>query len=631
MKRIQLSWLLLGILIPTRLTAQDYQAALIPDSLKANAHCVVRESSRTLELTDFSRGTLHVRRVVTILGKEGEEDSEIVIPYDKDSKVSVREIVIYDAAGKKVRSIKQSEIADQPASGSSELYSDSRIKYFDANNPAYPYTLACEYEVTQQKMISYGIWRPVAGYNVSVMSSDFSIVYPKGLPVNIKRLNFEVSTPEVKTSESGASWEIRNFRAIEEEPMDVSIAERMPSVYLMPRQLQYDKYSGSAETWKEFGSWIYSLYEGRDQLSEAEKPKVTLLIRDITDTLERIRVLYKYMQNRTRYVAVTLGIGGFQPFDAKNVYATGYGDCKALTNYMYSLLRFAGIRSYPALVAAGPYKTAVCRDFPNFSQFNHVILCVPAGGDTTWLECTDQKIPFGFLGDFTDDRDVLLISAGGGVFAHTDRYSENLRTCRSEFVIDAKGTAVCSMRTIMTGLQFDNVSFLLSLGFEDQKKWLYGNSTLPSLQIKNFSIASRNTPNPELIISESSVSAGYCTFSGNYMILSLNMINVQKPLQKMTRKRYSDILVGRSFTDYDTLVFKIPAGYSYETLPKGNKIETAYGSYSLAVSGNESEITCIRRMSINEGRYEPSEYNRLYDFILAASKEDKSKVILVKK
>jgi Domain of Unknown Function with PDB structure (DUF3857) len=612
------------------ISAQDYSVASIPDSLKMNSNCVIREFTRTDELRSVNSGTVRIKKVITVLAREGESNAELYINYDRNSSVSIKEIVIYDIKGKKVKSVKQSDVEDYPAFGSSELYSEDRVKYYDPNHPEYPYTVAYEYEIKKDNIISYGVWRPLSDYNMSVQHASFTFIHPADVKINKKEVDIPAGKPGGESSEL---WEVSNIKAIEREPMDISLAERIPGVFLMPSRLIYDKYEGSANTWKEFGKWIYSLYQGRDQLSEAEKGKIDLMLKEFPDTLGRIKALYQYMQKRTRYVAVTLGIGGFQPFDAKTVFETGYGDCKALSNYMHSLLKYSGIQSFPGIVAAGSYKVPIFTDFPNFLQFNHVILCVPFKKDTIWLECTNQKIPFGFLGDFTDNRDVLLIDKDGGKFAHTTRYeaNDNTRICTSEIRIDSTGTASCVIKTVMQGLQYEIINELLSSNYDEQKKWLYDNSKLPSLQIKSFSLEENKLPVPSARINESSVSKNFCSFSGNYMILPLNQINNQKPLQKMLKSRYSDILINRSFVDCDTLVYKLPKSYKPETIPGGANINSVFGSFNMTVSGNGNEILYIRRLFIKEGRYKATEYENLYNFVLAVSKADNTKIILSKK
>ena len=92
-------------------------------------------------------------------------------------------------------------------------------------------------------------------------------------------------------------------------------------------------------TWEGFGKFISELLKGRDVLPDDIKVKVHQLTDQLKDDKQKVYVLYDFLQKNTRYISIQLGIGGWQPFDAKYVAAKRYGDCKALSNYMVALLK----------------------------------------------------------------------------------------------------------------------------------------------------------------------------------------------------------------------------------------------------------------------------------------------------
>lgn len=613
--------------------AQNYSVSSIPDSLKDDAHAVIREDVEEFTVQSVNSGVERVKNVITVLDENGAGSALLKILYNKDTKVTIDKLAVYDKDGKKVEKVKKSELVDIPAYDGMSLYSDLRVKMFKPDYGQYPYTVEYDYEIRRNNLVEYGCWQPMDGYNTSLDHSKLVFIHPSNIEVNKKELNLcrksAVSTVGANVVET---WEYSNLKALEKEPLAISLSQRMPRVILMPVQLVYDKYAGTSHNWKEFGKWISDLYVGRDDLALKEKPDIDKLLSGVSDTLQRIKLLYEYMQKRTRYVSIQLGIGGWQPFSAQTVFETGYGDCKTLSNYMHALLRYVGIDSYPALVSAGRYIEPILHDFPNFNQFDHVILCVPLKKDTIWLECTNQSIPFGFLGDFTDDRDVLLITPDGGKFAHTRKYSaeDYLRTCRAEFVIDPSGNASCMMHTNYQGLYYDEVSQLLNINTDEQKKWLYQNSSLPSMQLNTYVIKNEKKIIPQAIVDESLSSKNYCSFTGNYMLLPLNLVNFQSPVKKMMKKRVSGVLINRTSDDYDTLIYTIPSGYKVESVPQGQNINSAFGDYSFSVRVDGNKIIYTRKLLLKQGCFKASEYKDFYDYCLAISKNDNAKAMLVK-
>lgn len=627
----RLSFLVIFLLIHiTFLKSQNYSVSLIPENLLENADLVVRNFTTEIEMKSSSEVLKKVKYAVTIMNRNSQDLAALIVNYDKNSSVKIADIVIFDHNGMKIKDVKQSEIEDYPAFKSFELYSESRIKSYYPQSGDYPFTIEYCYEISSTNFLSLGYWQPLPDFNVSLEHSEIILKYPTSVKINKKEFNVKSKSCMTLGKSTIVTWELDNLKAIEDEPYSTSFIERAPCVYLMPSLIIYDKYSRNVDNWADFGKWVGGLFIERDELPDDLKIKILALLKDKPDTLEKIRTLYNYIQENTRYVAITMGIGGYQPFDAKTVFQTGYGDCKALSNYLFALLKLIGVKSFPALVSAGRNIVPIFKDFPNFSQFNHMILCVPFRNDTIWLECTDHEIPFGFLGDFTDNRDVLLLTENGGEFAHTCSYNENIRKSSSYFSIDQTGKALGRITIWYSGLQYDYISGVINLNYDEQKKWFYKNSTLPSLQITSFSIDNKKSQLPSVTINESVVSLNYATSSAQYMVLPLNLINAQSLVQRMLKPRYADVLINRSFYDQDSVIFKTPANYKAESIPTGISLRSVFGEYSYTITMNENEITYIRKFLIKEGRYKPEQYKDLYDFIQAVSKADDVKIILAK-
>jgi hypothetical protein len=627
--------LALAALCTSTLNAQDYTATLIPDSLLENANSVIRDYSEIIELNSMNNNTKRIHIAITIINRNGDNDATLFVPFDKDSKVTILKSKLYDKNGKLVKKIKNSEIGNFPLSDGASMYSDNRQLYYRPTYAEYPYTVEYEYEYQCDNAIGYGNFTPyLEGYYSSVEHACLTVLSPEGLSYNKKEVNgANISKRGKDESHFIEKWEFNNLKAIEYEPFSVSFREIVPIVFLMPTQLIYNEHIGYANNWNEYGKWVYQLYEGRNVIAENEKPKIDAILKNGKNTIDSIRILYEYMQSRTRYIGIQLGIGGFQPFSAQTVFETGYGDCKALSNYMHALLTYARIKSHPTLVSAGKYPIANYADFPNFNTFNHVILCVPNNNDTIWLECTSQSIPFGFLSDFTDNRDVLLLTPNGGQWAHTKQYQmrDNVQSTHTEFEVLENGSVSGSILTRYKGLEYDVVSEFIQSNADEQRKWILKHTSLPSMQLANYSIVNNKNMIPEAILTINAMANDYCSFSGNYMILPLNKLNKQEAIQKMIKTRNSDFILLRPSINYDTAVYHIPENYTVVALPEKTSIESDFGNYSYSVKQEGNNLIYSRIYELKQGRFKACEYKKFYDFVYAVAKTDNAKVMLAKK
>ena len=327
---------------------------------------------------------------------------------------------------------------------------------------------------------------------VSTQHQIYTISYPDELKPRYKL--FKVEEPNMEKLTDGREqlkWKFDNVVPQKFEKYAGDFEKSVPNICVSPVDFEFGGYVGKMDTWKDFGTWQAKLNEGRAILPEETKLKVKELTKDAKTDEDKVRLLYEHLQNKTRYVSIQLGIGGLQPFEAKTVDETGYGDCKALSNYMVALLHEVNIIGYYTTIKAGANESAVDPTFPS-DQANHVIVAVPNKKDTLWLECTSQTNPFGWMGKFTDDRYAMMVTEQGGVLVKTPTHpaERNIQSREAEVYLDASGNARANVRTKYQGLQYENdgLDFVVNKQHDDQKKWIQNTTQIPSFDIEKFSM-----------------------------------------------------------------------------------------------------------------------------------------------
>ncbi len=611
-----------------------YPVADIPDSLKKDADVVVRQEVKVFTISAENRATLSVHYAVTILNERGNAFAKEVVMYDKLSRIVDFNGYVYDAAGIQIKKLKNSEIYDQSAYDGFSLYSDNRLKAINLSQTVYPYTVEYDYEVEYKYLFAIPGMTPVTDEKVSVQQAIYKLVFPARLLPHYK-LN---KAPEpIKGTEGGMqtlTWTFENLSPIKFEPVGPPHEDLVPRIYAAPAKYDFDGYEGSMDSWDTFGKWIISLSKGRDVLPEETKAKVREIVADKKTTETKTKALYEYMQGRTRYVSIQLGIGGFQPFEASVVDKNGYGDCKALSNYMVSLLKEAGIKSLYVLIRAGNGAARMKTDFPS-SQFNHAVVAVPNERDTIWLECTSQTNPFGYAGTFTGDRKALAITENGAVIVHTPIYSTdvNLQSRTADITMDAEGNASAKIKTTYSGLQFenDNLDATVDRQFEDQKKWVQQNTHIPSFDLNSFTMKSNKARVPSAVVTMDLGLRKYATVSGKRIFMNPNLMNRSNYVPERVEVRKTKVVRRVGFVDVDTINYQIPEALYPEFLPQPIKVSSRFGEYESTFKLDQGKLVYVRRIKINNGEFPPESYKELIDFYKSVNKADNTKIVFLNK
>ncbi len=611
----------------------DYAVSGIPASLLKNANAVKRAEEITFEITEGNRAKCRHMVAFTILNEQGEKWSYFGEAYDKLRSITSFNGTLYDASGKKIKSLKRSDIKDVSGYNEESLADDNRVKWHSFYYKIYPYTVEYEIEIRYKGTMFLPQWTPVEKPLQSTQQSRLTVISPTTNPLHYKMFNYD-GDPVIAEDKSNKiyTWEVKDMPALMDEYASPAWYRITTSVFLATEKFSLEDYDGSNATWKDFGRFVYDLKKNKDALPEDIKQKVHQLTDNVTDINEKIRKLYEYMQQNTRYVGIQLGIGGWQPYDAKYVSSKRYGDCKALSNFMYSLLKEAGIRSVYTVIMAGRYNDYLLTDLPCL-QFNHVILFVPNGKDTTWLECTSQTKAAGYLGSETENRYAIAVDENGGTLVRTPKYGlkENLQMRKINAILNNDGNLTVKARTRYCALQQDDIHGLINnLSKDKVKEILHEQLDFATYDISDFDYKENKSLLPEIDESLDIVVSNYATITGKRLFVVPNvMTRSHRKLQADTTRKY-DLELGFEYRDIDSVEIELPKGYEPEAMPQDVVIESKFGKYNCSVILKDNTLLYYRSMEKYSGHFPAKDYADLVKFYDSIYKADRNKVVLIK-
>ncbi|RBQ09138.1 DUF3857 domain-containing protein [Pedobacter miscanthi] len=608
----------------------DYDVAKIPDNLKKDAVMVVRNEESFFDVKGLGSARMDFKVAMTILNKAGEEYSEMAEVYDKFSSIYNIKATLYDATGKKIKDYKSSDIKDQSLISDFSIFEDNRLKLLKFVSVNYPYTIEYSYSQDYNGILYFPSWRDIKGFGVSVEKSSYTIQKAKNYKMRYLTSR-NLQTDSVIIGEKVQyKWKSANVAAVASEPLSTGIDNISAWVKASPNQFEYDGSSGNFDNWQNFGSWLYNLNQGGNKLPEATKLMVQNLIKDAKTPKEKIRILYNHLQQNTRYVSVQLGIGGFRPILAEKVAQVNYGDCKALSNYMKALLNEAGIASN--LIVIGNDMPSLNPNYSSMGQANHMILCVPMPKDTTFLECTSQYKPMGFVGYSNSDRNVLMVTENGGKIVHTPAYNpkENYQIRKTKITLAEDGTASSEIRSTYGNAQFEeNFSMTLMEPVELRKR-IIEDSPIPVAELTSYKYLQPDKTVPVLTEEINFKTNPILTKGGDKLFLVVIQINRREsvPLKVENRKTYFAVPFG--YNDDDEISYILPKGYNVEFLPKDITITSEFGSYTAKFSVKDNTIVYNRTQTMNNKKYAPEKYGEYVDFYKKIYQADKQKAVLAK-
>ena len=269
----------------------------------------------------------------------------------------------------------------------------------------------------------------------------------EGAPVALARFELELPPgwsarwtwlqgkgPEPTMTGPVRSWDLRDLPAPVKEDLAPPPDEMAPElgVNLAPPPGAVPAAANFSD-WAAVSRWYEAMAKGRGDVTPAIATAAAGRGTSEGDpsALERILASATMVRDRVRYVAVELGIGGYQPRPASETLSKLYGDCKDKGTLLQSVLSAGGITSYPLLVNVGG-RISIPAEGPVWA-FNHLVLAAAIPGDVALparydsavlkdpdfgrllvLDSTDEFTPAGSLSAILAGQRAVLVAGARG-------------------------------------------------------------------------------------------------------------------------------------------------------------------------------------------------------------------------
>jgi len=402
-----------------------------------------------------------------------------------------------------------------------------------------------------------------------------------------------------------------------------------------PRFFRTGKVSGSYDSWDSIAEWFRRLLVGRDHLPILARKEIEALISPEDSKRQIVEKVYSFLQNDTRYVAIHLGIGGWQPHSVESVYRNKYGDCKDLSLYTIAMLKNFDIPAYPALIRTRDIGITN-PDFP-VSDFNHAIAFVPLEEDTLWLECTTDLLAAGQLHEDIEGCNVLVIKDDSGEIIKTPetKPDDNLWLTNTVGTLTTNGSLEFTGQMELTNNQARGYRATLAvLDNSERKEYVRSiiGDQLPKVDLSTFEMENvENNYAQPLILNFSGSASNAANSNGSRLFFNPNLLNRYKKRSALkSKEREFPIHMSYAYRDIDSVTIKIPLGYTLEGAPKSVDLETPYTRYKTTYTLTDQTLSYKRILEFKKRQIPVEAYKEHRKFMKQVRRSDNSQFVFKK-
>ncbi len=585
------------------------------------------------------------RRAWKILRPDGRELGFVHVGYDSETRLTYLKAWAITAKGVEFE-VKERDFFESNYGGG-DFYNDIRTKGTKIDGADVGSIVGYEYEQRQRPFVFQDKW--TFQQPVPVRKARFVVQLPAGWEYRATWMNYDDQKLQAGVP-NGFAWELENVAAIEPEPMMPpwkSVAGWLAITYIPRDQALRAK---SHASWSDIGSWYSQLTAGRRESSLEIKQKVAALTASSSSALDKIRALAAFVQRDVRYVAIEIGIGGFQPHPARDIFVNRFGDCKDKATILSTMLKEIGVESN--YVAINTTRGVTAPSFPSMLNFNHVILAIrlPKDVPTTTLyatrphpdlgtlllfDPTDSSTPLGYLPTSLQKNYGLLVTDSGGELLELPLLmpQTNRLTRVGKITLSSTGTISASVKEIRWGDSATSrrSQLLAAEGAERQKIMeSFLAQFLGGFRLRKAYAENLDKYDESLILNYEFDSENYAKTAGNLLLLRLRVLG-SKGGDIMERKaRKLPVEFDTTALQTDEYEFVLPAGFKADELPPPVEMNAGFAEYRSNVDLQGNVLRYRREYKINDVSVPMSKLDDLKKFYRVIAADERNAAVLAR-
>jgi uncharacterized protein DUF3857/transglutaminase superfamily protein len=610
----------------------------------ADTKAVVLDDETDITIEGPGQYVEHDRRILKILRPDGRDYAHLRVPLQQQDKLlSIRGWSI-DSSGHEFE-VKDKEFEDVASLPSEVLYSDVRFRHARAPAGEQPGTIiGFEYEVRYVNWLKQVSW--VYQERIPVRHTEFTLQLPAGWEYKSAWSGGKNPTPE-RLADNRWKWTQSDVPAIHDDE------ELMPRPYGLEARGEFAYFgpnSGTAQggSWENIAKWQSELAAGRRTPSPQITAKVHELIAGKNDFDSKVRAITDYVQSNIRYVGIEIGVGGYQPHPAADVFRYGYGDCKDKATLLSSMLQEGGVRSEYVIVETD--RGIVHPELPAL-VFDHMIVAIELPPDTPLskyesvvkaksgkkyllFDPTSEYTPLGELPSYAENNYVLLVADGSGellLLPNLDPAMNILeRTGKFKLAID--GTLAGEVVEDRTGYHALRQRYAFKAANEQERsKYVenFLNQSLKQFSLHNPRIEGLETRG-KLTLKYGFTTASYAQKMGALMLVRPRVVGEKDLGLDFSKPRLYPVELHGSSKESDTYEIELPEGYTVDDIPDPVKIDVGFASYQSKTEIKGQTLSYHREYVVRSVEIDPEKFAQLKAFEGSIGADERAAVVLKK-